>query len=713
MSRRSDPFATYREEALELLTELENALLSLESNPHDGDTVNAAFRALHTIKGSGAMLDLAVLVGFAHHLENVFDLLRSGIVGVTKEIIEIALAAKDELNRMVLAGRDAEESEASREILSRITAAVPETISNDAETKGGTPASAGLPGVPRGDGPGDSDPGEPRRQRCFQVHYAPDPRDFLNGGNPLLILQEISGLGEALVLSTVRDVPPLSDLEAERCYLAWEILVCTNAGENAIHDIFMFVGNDAEVEVAEVDKGASAHDVIMSTRIGELLLHRGLVTPSDVDSALTGGGPIGEALVAAGCVTGSDVIHALREQELRREAADTDQDQRINRSIKVATEKLDGLVDLVGEFVSTQSGLLLHAAGTGDTALRGLAERLEDQVRRLRELSMEMHLVPIDTLFAGFRRVVRDLSAQLNKRIHLQIEGAETELDKNIVEALRDPLMHLVRNAADHGIENPADREHAGKDPVGTLTLGARHVGSTVEIEVRDDGRGLDVDAVRRRAIEKGLIDPEEALTPEQITDLIFQPGFSTAAETTNVSGRGVGMDVVRKNVERVGGSVRLGPGEQGGTTATLRIPLTMAIVDGVLAQVGGNFYFANIAHVLECLDAEAFGAGNTFGVIDLRGEILPYYDLRDFFDLPRPEDGSSQVLVVQNDDARLGLVVDRVQDNYQSVIKPLGRLFDGLEGISGAIILGDGTPALMLDVDRLIRVTRAEIERA
>ncbi|MFP4431625.1 MAG: chemotaxis protein CheA [Spirochaetaceae bacterium] len=703
MRRRSDPFETYREEALELLSELENALLSLESDPQDADTVNAAFRALHTIKGSGAMLDLSVIVGFAHHLENVFDLLRSGVVGVTKEIIEIALAGKDELNRMVLAGRDAEESETSREILSRIAAALPETAPKDAEASNGAREAGTLTGAPR----------EPGRQRCFGVHYAPDPRDFLNGGNPLLVLQELSGLGEALTLSSVRDVPPLSDLEAERCYLSWEILVCTNAGENAIHDIFVFAGNDAEVEIAEVDKGSSAHDVVMSTRIGELLLQRGLVTPSDVDSALTGQGPIGEALVAAGCVTGSDVIHALREQELRREAAEADQDLRINRSIKVATEKLDGLVDLVGEFVSTQSGLLLHAAGTGDTALRALAERLEDQVRRLRELSMEMHLVPIDTLFAGFRRVVRDLSTQLSKRIRLEIEGADTELDKNIVEALRDPLMHLVRNSADHGIERPEEREHAGKDPVGTLTLAARHVGSTVEIEVRDDGKGLDEAAIRRRALEKGLLDPDETLTPEQIADLIFQPGFSTAAETTNVSGRGVGMDVVRKNVERVGGSVRLAPGDQGGTTATLRIPLTMAIVDGVLTQVGGNYYFANISNVLECLDAEAFGAGDTFGVIDLRGDILPYYDLRDFFDLPRPEDGSSQVLVVESDEARLGLVVDRVQDNYQSVIKPLGRLFDGLEGISGAIILGDGTPALMLDVDRLIRVTRAEIERA
>lgn len=708
MSRRADPFATYREEALELLTELENALLSLESDPHDADTVNAAFRALHTIKGSGAMLDLGVIVGFAHHFENVFDLLRSGMVGVTKEIIEIALAAKDELNRMVLAGRDAEESDASREILSRMTAAVPEMAPEESEGTGEPDATAGVPG---GNAPGA--PGEPRRQRCFQVHYAPDPREFLNGGNPLLILQELSGLGEALTLSTVRDVPPLSGLDAERCYLSWEILVCTNAGENAIHDIFMFVGGDAEIEVSEVDKGSSAHDVVMSTRIGELLLHRGLVTPSDVDSALTGGAPIGEALVAAGCVKDGDVIHALREQELRREAADTGQDQRINRSIKVTTEKLDGLVDLVGEFVSTQSGLLLHAAGTGDTALRALAERLEDQVRRLRELSMEMHLVPIDTLFGGFRRVVRDLSTQLDKRIHLEIEGADTELDKNIVEALRDPLMHLVRNSADHGIESPGDREHAGKDPVGTLTLAARHVGSTVEIEVRDDGKGLDEDAIRRRAVEKSLLDPDEALTPEQIADLVFRPGFSTAAETTNVSGRGVGMDVVRKNVERVGGSVRLAPGEQGGTTATLRIPLTMAIVDGVLAQVGGNYYFANISHVLECLDAEVFGARDTFGVIDLRGEILPYYDLRDFFDLPRPEDGAAQVLVVESNEARLGLVVDRVQDNYQSVIKPLGRLFDGLEGISGAIILGDGTPALMLDLDRLIRVTRTEIERA
>jgi two-component system, chemotaxis family, sensor kinase CheA len=700
MSRSSSPFETYREEALELLAELEDALLVLETDPQDADTVNAAFRALHTIKGSGAMLDLTAIVGFAHHLENVFDLLRSGVIGVTKEIVEVTLAAKDELARMVLAGKDAEESDTSREILSRLRALVPE-ISQDNGTS-----------APSAPGPEAVSTEENQTQGCYQVHYSPGPRTFLNGTNPLLVLQELSSLGETLTLSTTQNVPPLSSLEADRCYLSWEILVCTTAGENAIHDAFIFSGIEAEVDVSEIDRGASAHEVIMSTRLGALLLQRGLVSAEDVDTALNRRGRIGEALVAAGCVTGSEVIRALREQQLRREAADNGQDQRINRSIKVATEKLDVLVDLVGEFVSTQSGLLLHAAGSGDTALRGLAERLEDQVRRLRELSMEMHLVPIDTLFAGFRRVVRDLSTQLNKRIRLEIEGAETELDKNIVEALRDPLMHLVRNCADHGIETPSEREHAGKDPEGRLTLAARHVGSTVEIEVRDDGKGLNEDAIRSRAIEKGLIDPDHDLSQEQIIDLIFQPGFSTATETTKVSGRGVGMDVVRKNVERVGGSVRLEAGNPGGTTATLRIPLTMAIVDGVLAQVGGNYYFANIAHVIECLDAEVFGARRTFGVVDLRGEVLPYYDLRDFFGLPRPDTLSAQIMVVQSDEERLGLVVDRVQDNYQSVIKPLGRLFDGLEGISGAIILGDGTPALMLDVDRLIRVTRAEIEQ-
>ncbi len=704
MSSSPDPFVTYQEEAAELLAELELSLLSLEADPHDTTKINEAFRALHTIKGSGAMLDLETIVNFAHRVESVFDLLRSGAVGVTAEIIEASLAAKDALADLVKAGKSAVESDATQEIRSRFDRLVPQAHI----------ATHLPPAAPLGDSPGRTGgTDEPRASACYQVHFSPDPQAFLTGSNPLLVLQELSRLGEILILCSESDLPPLSRMEPERCYLSWDLLLCTTADENAIHDAFIFSGEATRLTVAAVDEGASVHDVIMSTRVGEILMQRNLVSPGDVDQALERQGLIGEALVASGCVANSDVIRALREQKLRRESVESSQEHTTTPSIKVSTEKLDELVNLVGEFVSTQSAVLLHAAARGDSALRALAERLEDQVRRLRELSMEMHLVPVENLFTSFRRVVRDLSTQLNKRVTLAIDGADTELDKNLVDALRDPLVHLIRNAVDHGIETPQERAQAGKDPEGALTLAARYVGSSVEIDVSDDGRGIDLEAIRRRAAERGLIDAGTSLTDEEVRDLIFRPGFSTAEQTTSVSGRGVGMDVVRKNVEGVGGTVRITSGEHGGTIATLRIPLTMAIVDGVLARIGGGYYFVNVSHVVECLDAEAFGVSGTYGVIDLRGEMLPYYDLRDFFDLSRQNGEASQVLVVESDEERLGLVVDSVEDNYQSVIKPLGRLFDGLEGISGAIILGDGTPALMLDTDRLIGVTRKELDTA
>jgi two-component system chemotaxis sensor kinase CheA len=320
-------------------------------------------------------------------------------------------------------------------------------------------------------------------------------------------------------------------------------------------------------------------------------------------------------------------------------------------------------------------------------------------------------MVPVETLFSGFKRLVRDLSNELGKQVHLEIEGSDTELDKNVIDALKDPLLHIIRNSVDHGIESARDREAAGKAPRGTVRLSAFYAGANVVIEVSDDGGGIDAERVRRKAVDRGVIADEVDLSEEEMLSLIFQPGFSTAEESTSVSGRGVGMDVVKQNIEKLNGAVRIQSTAGEGTTISIRIPLTLAIVEGLLARVGDGYFLINLAYIVECLDFQAVRQTSNQQMIDFRGEVLPYYDLRRFFGTNGHVADAGQLVVVSLEERRVGLLVDDIQDKYQTVIKSLSRVFERAEGVSGAIILGDGTPALMLDVDRLVKVTAEEIK--
>jgi two-component system chemotaxis sensor kinase CheA len=358
---------------------------------------------------------------------------------------------------------------------------------------------------------------------------------------------------------------------------------------------------------------------------------------------------------------------------------------------------------------------------------------MDGLIRELRDLSIDMHMVPVDTLFSGFKRLVRDLANDLDKQVRLEIEGSETELDKNVIDELKDPLLHIIRNSVDHGIESAAERERAGKPPKGTVRLSAYYAGANVIIEIADDGGGINAERVHRKAVERGVVDEGTELTEEEMLGLIFQPGFSTAEEATSVSGRGVGMDVVKQNIEKLNGAVRIRSTPGKGTVISIRIPLTLAIVEGLLARIGAGYYLINLSYIVECLDFQTVKRQSNQQMIDFRGEVLPYYDLRRFFgadarngdgagtagDATAPGSaaapdahnvGGGQLVVVALDNRRVGLVVDDIQDKYQTVIKSLSRVFERAEGVSGAIILGDGTPALMLDVDRLVKVTAEEI---
>ncbi|MGM0674974.1 MAG: chemotaxis protein CheA [Spirochaetota bacterium] len=713
----SDPLETFREEARELLGTLESALMELEQDPSDTNSIDSAFRSLHTIKGSGNMFELDQLVSFAHAVEAVFADVRDGKAPMSTTLIELGLQAKDHIAALLEPGGaeggiDEELLEEGRRIeneLSKLAAG-----SGD----GGRGATEGAAGTgqteasgARSGGGAESREEEPSdEERTYRITFTPSSDIFRTGGNPLLILQELGELGNTLVMGFSDRIPPLEEMDGEACYVAWDIVLTSSAGENAVRDVFIFVEGTSEVNVELLDEGSVLDTDISYKRLGEILVERGDIDPADLEQAMASRDYLGETLVQRGYVTPERVESALQEQQYVRRIREQRQVSETGSSIKVGTEKLDALVNLVGEFVSMHAHLSHQAEAKGDRDFVAVGEQMEALVRDLRDLSIDMHMVPVDILFSGFRRLVRDLSQDLDKDVALRIEGAETELDKNVIDALKDPLLHIIRNSVDHGLESAQEREAAGKPAQGTIELSAYHSGANVVIQVTDDGKGIDAEKVRAKAVERGIIEADRELDEERMLELIFAPGFSTTGEATNVSGRGVGMDVVKQNIEKLGGTVRIEsrPGE--GTTIRLRIPLTLAIVEGLLAELAGGYYLINIAYIVECIDMQAQERDGEQRFINFRGEVLPYFDLRSFFGFPPADVERSQLVVVSNDEHKIGLLVDNIHDNYQTVIKSLSTVFERVDGVSGAITLGDGTPALMIDVDRLARVNAEEV---
>lgn len=714
MKPHHDPRDTFREEARELLTVLEQSLLGLEDDPHDQELIDAVFRSLHTIKGSGDMFGFDRLVACAHTVESVFVRVRDGSLAVDAELVSLGLRAKDHIATLLdgvddgTVGNDAAVSLVGAELDAACRRYLPahEGPTSAVPDRPGS-AGAGAPEPAPGVMP-DSANAAP--QRTWRVLFRPNRDLFRNGTNPLLLIDELSQLGTVLTLGFSDGIPALSELDPEGCYVSWELLVTTAADENAIRDVFIFVEGEADITVTLID---TVDDADLSyKRLGEILLERGDVTPDALSSAVNERSFLGQTLIEKGYVSGERVRAALQEQRYVRSLRETRREADGDSVIRVKTKRLDELVNLVGEFVSMHANLNFLAAQKQDQDFVAVGEQMERLIRGLRDLSIELHMVPVEILFSGFRRLVRDLSSELGKEVVLRIEGAETELDKNVIDLLKDPLLHIIRNSIDHGIETPEARARAGKPVAGEVKLSAGYAGSHVVIRVRDDGAGLDVGRIRGKAVAAGLLPEDRDYSEDEIVQCIFAAGFSTAETTTSVSGRGVGMNVVQRNVEQLGGSIAVKTWAGAGSEIVVRIPLTLAIVDGLLATVDRNYYLINLSYIVECLDLSAVHREPGRDFINFRGGIVPFVDLRAFFRLPATDAPDRQLVIVSVDGRSMGLVVDAIHDTYQSVIKSLGRVYEKLEGISGAIMLGNGTPALVLDVDRLVRISRKDVNR-
>ncbi|SNB44785.1 chemotaxis protein CheA [Geobacter sp. DSM 9736] len=692
----------FKEEAYELLAELETSLLELEDSPQDMEIISRVFRAMHTIKGSGAMFGFDDIAAFTHQVETVFDTVRNGKLEVTKRLIDLTLAARDRI-KLLLDSADepgSVDEAAGEALITEFKALLP-------QAEQGTAAAKESPSSENPDREGDLP------AVTYRVRFKPIPGIFRGGTNPVSLLNELRELGECTVIAQTAGIPPIKEMDPEECHLSWDIILSTSRGKDAILDVFIFVEDDCELAVEVIDDGGSDREGYK--KLGEILIERGDITKVELESVLAGQRRIGELLVESGLVEPGKVQSALLEQQHVKEVRQERQSQESATSIRVPAERLDTLVNLVGELVTVQARLSQIASVQREPGLMAVAEEVERLTAELRDNALNIRMLPIGSTFSKFKRLVRDLSAELGKEIELTTEGAETELDKTVIEKLNDPLVHLIRNSIDHGIESPEVREAGGKPRQGTVHLAAVHSGDSVFITIKDDGAGLDKEAIRAKAVERGLIPATAELTDKEIFGQIFVPGFSTAKAVTSVSGRGVGMDVVKRSIEALRGSIELSSKRGEGTTITVKIPLTLAIIESLLVRIGEDRFVMPLAIVEECVELTREDVERAHGrhLANVRGQIVPYIPLRSKFAIRGDSPDIEQIVITEIEGRRVGFVVDDVIGEHQTVIKSLGRMYRDIDGLSGATILGDGTVALILDIPKLVQLEERSVRAA
>jgi two-component system, chemotaxis family, sensor kinase CheA len=662
----ADPKTIFQQEAQDLLIQLESALLDLSNTPDDSALIDTAFRALHTIKGSGAMFGFEAAAAFTHHVETAFDRVRQGKTQSSPELIALALRARDHIQQLIENPAEADTA-AGEDILAGLRNLNPDAAEASRAAAGGQGRTGG------------------RGKQTWRIRINL-PRDVMaNGTNPILLLDELRSLGTATVTPLTGEIPSLQELDPASCYIAWEVLLTTTESRQTIEDVFIFVRDEMHLEIEPAAPGGEEQAATAEAPAAHAAPQeqKSMAAPAQAPA------PVSQPSPAA----------AEKSKKSSGDAA------KVTASVRVPAERLDELMNRVGELVITQSRLSQVAAACSDAQVRAVTEEIERLVLELRDTTMGIRMMPIGSLFGRFRRVVHDLSRDLGKQVELVTEGEETELDKTMIEQLNDPLVHLIRNSIDHGLEDPEGRVAASKQQMGLIKLSARHAGTEVLITIADDGRGLNRERIRERAIERGLMSADATVTDSELFQVLFLPGFSTAAQVTSMSGRGVGMDVVKRTIEGLRGKIDLASTGGSGTEITLRLPLTTAIIDGLMVRVGQGRYVMPLGSVEECVELseeeDARSRGHSF--LNIRGEVVPFLRLRQLFQTVTPPDRYQKIVVVSSGGMKVGLAVDQVIGEHQTVIKSLTKLHSGIEMFSGATILGDGSVALILDIPHLV----------
>ena len=726
---------TFVVESRELLQDMEDGLLGLEHDDNPGDAIGAIFRAAHTIKGSSGLFGLDHIVHFTHVIESVLDMLRNDEIAVSSDLIAILLPCRDHISTLidgVAAGHTSATPEqtalgtALHERLHRLLNGGSNKTNNSAGNTSSVVAhNTHHDDTTKASGGGVMDNGN----WYLSLRFGPDC--LRNGMDPLSFIRYLSTLGDVINLITIADrIPAIELMDAETCYLGFEVVLKSSATKEAIENVFEFVREDSTIRIVPPNSKMDDYiDIINALPddnelLGEILIHSGVLTKHELDECLrlqatrhasndgkdgsshnerTKETPIGEILVKQEMLQQPILDAALHKQQ---QVKDTKAKEKQN--IRVDAERLDKLIDLVGELVIAGAGTNLRASKSNDIALLESTSEVMRLVEEVRDSALQLRMVPIGTTFSRFQRVVRDVSIELGKDILLEISGGDTEVDKSVVDKIGDPLMHLVRNSMDHGIESPAVRAARGKPAQGILRLNAYHESGSIVIEVSDDGGGLNRDKILAKAIEKGLVPAGATLTDKEIYALIFEAGFSTADQVSNLSGRGVGMDVVKRNVTALRGTIDIDSEIGIGATIRIRMPLTLAIIDGFLVGVGTSSFVVPLDNVIECLELPKECEERDF--MDLRGAVLPFIRLRNLFEIEGDVPRRQNVVVVGYGENKAGLVVDRLLGEFQTVIKPLGKLFVHLQGIGGSTILGSGEVALILSISAMLQqYTRRE----
>lgn len=627
------------DEARELLSDMEQALLCVERQGADEERINAIFRAAHTLKGSSGMFNLSLVVDFTHLMENLLVQVRAGQQSINAALISLLLNCGDYLGLLfdqVAQGLDEHDPDPQRR------AELCSQLNRYLEAFDSSAAPVELTSIPA-------------TLSQWRIVLRPEPQVLVHGLDPLPFVNYLSGMGEVLQLSVLQEqLPKLDDLDAEHCYLGFELVLQGELCRERLLQALEFIAQDCEIELEQLHSEPAVPHTL---------------TPEAAQAPLN---------------------HSRGAEQV---------------FIKVDARKLDQLIDSVGELVTRSARSRTLAENAPREAVKTFMEEVDAFIEQIRDRALSLRMAPINEVFQRFPRVVRDVANDLGKQVNLQVTGADTELDKSMIEQLADPLLHIVRNALDHGLEPVEQRLAAGKSAQGTLSLNAFHESGSVLIEIRDDGRGLDAEKIRAKAIERGLLDANSQLDEQDCFQLIFQAGFSTAAQVTDLSGRGVGMDVVRRSIEAMRGHIEISSTAGQGTCFRIRLPLTLSIIDGFQVIVGDAHFVIPLDQVVECIELGEQSGHNQ--IMSLRGHPLPFVRLAELFDLPTLANSRECVVVVQHGQHRTGLVVDRFAGELQAVIKPLNPLLRSVRGLGGSTILGDGSVAMILDINSLLSTTR------
>lgn len=643
---------SYIHEARDLLTQLEQMLLDLETEASP-EAIDSVFRALHTLKGGGSMFGFPALSAFVHHFEDAFDRVREGKIGISKPLLDAALEGRDHVIALLDAGGD--------------EVATAELVGSDQARRILAALEGAVAGAP---------PAVVRLAR-WEVSFRPSKGALRCGMRPDLLLAELRDLGACRVRCDVSDLPALESLDPTQSHLGWVVELTTAQPRAAIETVFVFA-DDADPRIVALDQDETPAPA----------------APEQAPSAET-------PAAAAAPVPAAPAPAATAPRSAPRTQMMAGQD-----TVRVPSAKLDSILDQLGELVIAQARLNQTAARLGDATLEGLVEEVHRLVTGLRDTTLSVRMLPIETVFGKFRRVVRDLSTELGKDVVLVTDGGETEIDKNVLDRLSEPLVHMIRNSADHGIESAAERVAAGKPAQGRVRLAASQDAGEIVIVIEDDGRGLDHDKIRRKAIDRGLLAADARPTEAALAQMIFAPGFSTADKVSSVSGRGVGMDAVLSAITGLRGTVEVTSRKGEGTRLTLRLPLSLAIIDGLLVRLGPDVFVLPLIAVEECVEFDVTELTRNSGrrMLRIREHLVPFVDLADALEGTVENDGRRRVVIVRAEGERMGLVVDDILGQHQTVIKPMSAYHADLDDFAGATILADGTVALILDVAMLLR---------